>query len=259
METLKIIGASIALTVMPLIEAPTRASELTQLQLADLVQSTANDIDAALLTVLSASNGPVSFLYDSTAADSTWSSWTGAFNGNTGGTPFSLTYNGALSGFPPGTETWSAVGTLGGASVTGGGSATLSDPPGSFELSFSDSLTVGGVTASVNFTAPGTILSNGFMLGSPGNPEVDGGPIGDPKYVEVSYLWVRPGFDFDDAFLIYPHHKVLWLTYSFDLLPPIHFRNMTIPEPSTWILVLLGFAGLGCVGANARRRVGGMR
>ncbi len=68
-------------------------AQLEQSQAEGLVQSTYNDVDAILMTVLSGGQvgGSTSYLYGSIAND--WQ-WLGTMTGETGGAPFQLNYQG---------------------------------------------------------------------------------------------------------------------------------------------------------------------
>ena len=250
-----------AYALLPMLAAASSASattELTQAQLASLVQSTANDTDMVLLSYLTAQPSTLSYLYSATATDATWGSWSGALTGDFGGSPFSLAYNnGVTTGYPPGTVSWTTLGTLGVGAVSGGGSGTVSYPtPSTFDLSFDDSLSYGGVSATADFSVSGTVLGgDAFMLGSPGDPEADATgtiTLSDPTVIIIAgkYSWiVSPKFVYDDTVIRIGRNIRLLRIKSLGFLDDedmgVGNRGTLAPEPSTWAMLMIGFAGLG--------------
>jgi hypothetical protein len=275
MQRIKSIAFSLAVTIPPLVETspPAAAADLTQEQLAGVVQSTANDTDMLLLSYLVTGPPTLSYRYNSAASDSTWANWSGSLNGRYSGQPLSLSYsNGVLSGFPPGAVSWTTLGALGGGAVAGGGLSSISYPTATtFDLAFNDSLSYGGNTASTEFSVVGTILPSGsYMFGTPSNGEAGGGTItlngavvADPSdwwsyilypiyfYPPHQYYWR------DDIFI--PGWGVWWNTEGYGPYPPFphSFYNGTVPELSTWAMMALGFGGLGYAGfRRAKARTG---
>lgn len=256
----ELLGSSVAFVLMSAITTihPAKADLLTQPELAALTQSTLNDVDAVLLTVLSGGSigGPaVTYTYSSTAGDPTWSSWSGALNGSLSGTPFGLSYAGTTSAT---TGSWSTTGTFNGGAVSGSGSSAITDPPSSFTFTLDDSLVFGGNSASVGFTLPGTILSDGFMLGAPASAEPGIGTIslnGVAHDVDVGLSFrYRYGVLYDD---VYINGTRYWFR-SYGIFGATSMYNVgSVPEPSTWEMLLLGFAGLGYTAQRkaAHRRV----
>jgi hypothetical protein len=254
------IGVSAVLAFLTMIAAapPAKAiTDLTQVQLSDMVQSTANDVDMVLLTYLTGASlgGPtVAYKYSSSATDSTWASWSGSLTGAFAGAPLSLSYDGSLTGYPPGTVTWNTTGMLSGGSVAGGGSGAVSYPTAStFDLTFGDSLSYGGNTASVAISIPGTLLAGGnFMFGSPGSPEAGSGTL----TVNGTTTDIEFGVDFKlqyfpPAFLdsVYVDETKVWIkSYGPGLFLTAMYNEVPVPEPSTWTMMLIGFAGLGYAG-----------
>lgn len=245
------ISVSAALSLLPLVAlaGPAGAAVLTAPQLTDLVQSTFNDVDSQVLTFLSGQSlgGPLSYTYSSTATDDSWSSWSGVYVGRTGAllVPFNLSYIGS------GTATsvnWSVTGQLGGGTVSGGGSASISYPtPSTFDLTYADDLEYDGSTALFNVVYPGTLLAaDQFMLGSPEAPVV-----GKPA-VKYSYEEFKDGSWRDDIH-IDDEEEPRWISHGDR--SGSNLTNAIIPEPSTWVMILLGFDSLGY--AALRRKATG--
>jgi hypothetical protein len=266
MKPKRAIGVGFAFALLPIVVAVTPASAisaagLTEPDLAALVQSTANDTDMILLSYLTSPPSSLSYVYNSTASDATWTSWSGALSGTFSGQPLSLPYNnGTLTDYPPGTVSWNTLGSLAGGAVSGGGSGTISYPTSStFDLSFMDSLSYQGVTATADLSIPGTILGPGnFMFGTPGNPEAtaDGSiTLSDPIVITIlgkySYFKIDDVYFDDTVWRIGPRRYLIrinsYLYFTGDGTG-VGNRGILVPEPSTWAMVLLGFAGLGYVG-----------
>ena len=194
--------------------------------------------------------------YTAVGSDANWTLWTGALVGSFLGRSVNLGYSGALSGFPPGTITWTTTGTFGGGGVAGSGTATISYPTlSTFDLTFSDTLAYGGNSITANVGIPGTFLSDGsFMDGSLGHDEAGvasfilNGVAADIPPGDWSYH-SEPGSLFATDDIVYFGHR-------FDTVGAINSTDNTFtsaffaaPEPIT-----LSIFGAGLAGAVALRR-----
>jgi len=242
----------------------TSAQQLTAADLSAVTQSTASDNDALLLALFAGYELPQpgvpaqTISYSSTATDSTWANWTAALSGNYFGQTLNLAYvNGTGTAD---TVSWETTGTFGGASVTGGGTSTISySTSSSFDMTLSDTLVYGGNTYALNYSdIPGSILTDGdIMFGSPGNEEVGNGtltlngePFGDPF---CSYYGVRTG-----TVLTLSLSDICWglsiapaLNNYYDSSGAVIKGKIITPEPSTF--ALLGVSALSLLAYAGRR------
>jgi hypothetical protein len=253
-------AAAVAALAAGMVSPAVATTPLAPPALADLVQSTANSADMVLLSYLKTFPSNLHYVYKSSAVDPGWATWSGALNGNYGKLPLFLSYSNGLLNDPAGVVSWNTTGSLGAGAVTGGGSALIAYPTDTtFALTFNDSLSFGGVTATANVVFSGTFLSpTSFMFGSPGNPGSgnDGTvTVSDPDNDFFPLTLVN--FNFDDLLPISTSTTVVngESIVSLDRVPPPgdHFINEggSVPEPATWTMLLLGFGGLGL--ANRRR------
>jgi hypothetical protein len=252
--------AAVALTMVSPAEATT---PLSAPELADLFLSTANVVDLSLLPYLTGTSAKPVFKATATAGDSSWANWSGSLVGQTGALSFSLSrMNGAMDA-ATGAMSWTTAGSLGAGGVTGAVTSSIAFPTGStFALTLHDSLSFGGRTATADLTFTGTIQSpTGFMLGSPAAPGSGGGLVtvsvngvndlndfwGPPPIIE---WWINPDGTVRSRSTSDLGGK---LVVSEDLLPPpgTTYTETSVPEPATWTMLMLGFAGLGFA---ARRR-----
>lgn len=151
-----------------------RAALLTAPDASRMIQSTTTDTDFEFLNDFVGWQVGQTVNYNSSTSATTW---TGALSGSYLGVPLNVAYSGDLSAYPPGPVTWTDAGSYGIASWTGSGSATITDTsPTTFQVVFTDSLTVGGNTASLDYTIPGTVLAGGtIVFGSAAGDEVGAG------------------------------------------------------------------------------------
>lgn len=253
-------AAAVAASLWGMVSPAAAAAPLSATELADLFQSAGNIVDLSLLPFLTTPPAGLSYAYASTATDSSWANWSGALNGSYGLQPLSLLRSNGQLNDAAGTTSWTTAGTLGAGAVTGAASGSIAYPTGStFALTFTDSLSLGGNTATVHLSFSGTILSpSSFMLGSPGNPGSGNGTVTVNGYNGGDF-WPDPPIIFwtinpdgsisSEAISTIGGKQVV----SHDLLPPPEttFTETSVPEPATWTILLLGFGGLGVLG---RRR-----
>ena len=144
---------------------------------------------------------------------------------------------------------WFTTGALGGQSVTGGGTYLLAYPTSTtFSLAFTDTLSANGSTASADFTIPGSDLGPDFaMLGTTADPEAIIGSVtlnGTPtaQQFSLSFKDLDAGVLFDDV----DYDGKPW-SLSFGVYGPqvMETISVSVPETSTWTMMLAGFAGLG--------------
>jgi len=239
--------SSVALALATLALAATATpsqAQLTEGQIDALVQSTYADVDVILLTALSGGTigGTTRYLYASAIDD--FPLWEGIMTGSTSGVPFTL-YHGGFEQL----MIWFTTGTLGGQSVTGGGTFSIAYPtPTIFSLALTDTLSVTGSTASAAFTIPGSDLGSDFaMLGSTADPEDIIGSVtlnGSPtaQQFSLSFKDLDDGVLFDDV----SYDGRPW-SQSFGVYGPqvMETISVSVPETSTWTMMLAGFAGLG--------------
>jgi hypothetical protein len=150
------------------------ATLLSTLDASAIIQSTGTDTDIGFLTAFIGFQPGQTLNYSST---STTTAWSGNLSGAYLGTSLSVAYTGNLSAYPSGAVTWTSMGAYGTESWNGSGDAIVVDTsPTTFQVTFADSLAVGSDTASLNYVIPGTILSDGtIMYGDPTNEEVGTG------------------------------------------------------------------------------------
>ncbi len=158
---------------------PVHAALLDVADASSIIQSTVTDQDFEFLHAFYGGQPSQTLNYNST---STATSWSGTLSGNYVGVPVSIAYSSsALSSTG---STWTSTGTYGTGSGTqtwtGGGSATITDTSSTtFNVTFTDSVSVGANTGSVTYTIPGTAgstvpLGGSAMYGDPSNPEAVG-------------------------------------------------------------------------------------
>jgi hypothetical protein len=248
---------------------PARANLLTVSDASDLVQSTASDVDVFLLGAMTG------FQFGSVNYTSTGSTtgWTGLTSGTYGPSSVSLSYTGNLTAYPN-VVTWSSTGAVGANSWAGTGTATITDVTATtFNVAFSDSVTLGGNSASIDYNIPGTVLANGDQtFGTAANGEAGTGTLfvnGTAVAANIlpTLLWYKPN-RWVPAILSDINYKPIPPFILVDNIenvtnpPPPPPPNgvfaldqtiftTTVPEPSTWAMMLLGFAGLAFA---ARRR-----
>jgi hypothetical protein len=258
--SVQFLGAAVAVSLCAMVLPARATTVLTPAALADLVQSTANSADLVLLSYLKPFPGNVHYVYSSTAVDPGWTTWSGALNGNYGGLALLLSYSNGVLNYPAGAVSWNTSGSLGAGAVTGGGSAAIAHPTETtFALTFNDSLTFGGWTATAHVVFSGTLLGpNSLMFGSPAHPGSgsDGTvTVSDPE----NDFWplTQLTMDFGDGSTISASEIVVdgetVMSWDRTFPPGDQFVNEggSVPEPATWTMLLLGFGGLGVAG---RRR-----
>jgi hypothetical protein len=251
---------------------------LTQDQIEVLVQTTYGTVDAVLLALMSGSAAadPIEFLYASLPTNSP--SWQGAAIGQSSS---SVTFNPMYLGLDqsPSGDVWVTSGTLGAASLSGGGSASFSYSPGAFAMTFSDSLSVGAASASASFTISGTELgSDASMLGSSIDPNADlgfftlnGSSIPNDIALSLSYSngVILGGVNVDgvtasqffgaygpDAMMLISTPPPLVVSSAIFQALTVYAGLTTVPETSTWLMLLTGFAVAATCGAAGRQHRG---
>lgn len=252
----------------PLSEAS--ADTLTAQELANLVQSTATDTDALFLYLLglndpSASPVPEARLaYDATG-DAT--GWSGALKGILINT-FTLNYVSTAQSAT--VDDWSSSGSLSGVGpVSGIGNAVIRYPTSTtFTITFGDSLSAGGNEYSITSLIAGTLNAEGVVAFGP-PPEVtssnptsfsgSGSPIYSSllnwSYVlrypneisDISGVKIWPGGPWNNVYQTKPTGDGAYALDGF-IITSIPTVGASVPELSTWAMMLFGFAGLSVAG-----------
>jgi hypothetical protein len=258
-------AAAVAASIWVTAPSAGAAEPLTASELADLFQSTTVRMDMALLPYLAAFPGSLSFNYAAAPGSADWASWSGALNGNYGAQKLFLSYADGALNLPAGTSSWSVAGTLGAGAVAGGGSVSILYPTDStFDLTMNESLSFNGVAATADVTFSGTLLSpTHFMLGSPGDPGSGSGTLtvaGEkvvfppPNCIDncTFAYWTLFGGIILSA-MTYDQNDHPYTIY--DYYPPgteLVF-SCNSPEPATWTMLIMGFAGIGLAGRRRAR------
>ncbi len=142
------------------------AGLLSPSQASTLIQSTASDTDALLLSLFYGVEAGQTLNYSSSL---TATSWSGTLSGTYTGMGLSLSYLGDLSNDPSGPVTWTSSGSYGNQVWSGNGSATIGDTSSTtFLVGLSYAMTVGSHSASIVYQIPGTVRPSGaIMYGGP--------------------------------------------------------------------------------------------
>jgi hypothetical protein len=253
------------------------ADTLTPQDLANLVQSTVTDTDALFLYLLggndpSASPVPeVSLAYDATG-DAT--GWSGALKGSLVN---SFTLNYVSTAQSATVNDWSSSGVLNSVGpVSGVGNAVVRYPTSTtFTITFGDSLSAGGNEYSITSLIAGTFNPDGSVAFGPPSEVESTNPIGfsgsgspiysgflnwsydrrDPNEVsDISGVPIWPGGPWNNVYQTKPTSGGAYALDGF-ILTSIPTVGASVPESSTWAMMLFGFAGLG-LAAYRRAKVG---
>ena len=231
-----------------------QAGLLSPSEASALVQSTASDSDALLLSLFYGYESGQTLNYQSS---STSTSWAGALSGTYAGTSLSLNYLGDLSSYPSGPITWTTSGVYGSQTWSGVGSAIISDTSATtFQVGLMYSMTVGGNSASLSYVIPGTVASGGkIMYGSPGNGEVGSGNLIlngslDLNVIRFSYLGIGESLQFSDIGILDENWYNAAVLSRGIIIGPV--KTPSTPEPASWLLMTLGIVGLLCIGAKGK-------
>jgi hypothetical protein len=173
-----ILSAFVCILVLaaPGVTPTARAGLLTPLEASALVQSTATETDAMLLSLFYGYHVIQPLSYDSMMFQNNWS---GNFHGSYIGENLNLTYQVDLSNYPSGAVTWTNSGSYGIQSWSSSGSATIIDTSSNtFQVLLNYSMRVGSNSASIDNLIPGTVTSSGTIIyGSPVNGEFGSGTL----------------------------------------------------------------------------------
>ncbi len=243
---------------------PVRGGTVDPAAASAMIQSTVTDQDFEFLHAFYGGQSP-SLDYNSS---SNATSWSGKLSGDWLGSPVSISYTGDLSQYPTGAVTWSSTGTYGTSTWSGSGSATITDTSTTtFNVTFLDSVSVGGNTGSINYVIPGSLLPNGnIMFGTPSNPEVGTGSEtlnGNTTLNAALFSYLRffpyAPCDYRNGYPFPPWIPADNVYYATAASPTAVVFTLTgsisaVPEPST--LVMAGMALLGGVlsAVNSRKR-----
>jgi len=254
----------------------TLADALTAQDLANLAQSTATDTDAVFLYLLGG-NDPsgtaapeATFPYDATGNATGWS---GALSGTLVN---SFTLNYVSSAQTATFNDWVSSGSLSGVGpVSGIGNVDVTYPTSTtFTVTFVDSLSAGGNDYSIASLILGTFNPDGSVAFGPPSEVESTNPLGfsgsgspaysgflkwsyDRRYPDevsdISGIPIWPGGPWNNVYQNTPKGGGAYALDGFILtsLPTI---GASVPEPSTWAMMTVGFAGLGFASYWASRR-----
>src|SRR5262249_13209099 len=129
------------------------AATLTSQDAAVIAQSTFMDSDLFLLGDFVGFQAGQSFIYDGSGSAT---GWTATLTGAYLSTPLSVTYSGN-SAVPGGPITWSSVGSFGMQVWSSSGSALVTSTDNSFQVRYTDILTIGAQRGAIAATIDGVI------------------------------------------------------------------------------------------------------
>jgi PEP-CTERM motif len=253
----------------------TLADTLTAQDLANLAQSTVTDTDALFLYLLGGNDPSASpvpetrFAYDATGNATGWSgvlsgTLVNAFTLNYVSTAQSATFN-----------DWSSSGVLNAVGpVSGVGNAVVRYPTATtFTIAFADSLSAGGAQYSITSLISGTFNADGSVVFGPPSEVTSTNPIGfsgsgspaysgflnwsyDRRYPnevsDLSGVPIWPGGPWNNVYKTTPTGDGAYVLDGF-ILTSIPTIGASVPEPSTWAMMLLGFVSLGFAGYRRAR------
>jgi hypothetical protein len=253
------------------------ADTLTAQDLANLAQSTVTDTDAVFLYLLGGNDPAASpvpearFAYDATGNATGWSGVLSSTLVNA----FTLKYVSAAQSAT--FNNWSSSGSLSGVgSVSGIGNAVVGYPTSTtFTITFRDSLSAAGAQYSITSLISGTFNADGSVAFGPPSEVTSSLPIGfsgsgspaysgflnwsyDRRYPnevsDISGVPIWPGGPWNN---VYKTTQTGDGAYALDgfIITSIPTVGATVPELSTWAMMLFGFAGLSLAGY--RRAKGG--
>lgn len=256
------------------------ADTLTAQDLANLAQSTVTDTDALFLYLLggndpSAAPVPEARLaYDATGDATGWSgalsgTLVNAFTLNYASTAQSATFN-----------DWSSSGSLGSVGpVSGIGNAVVRYPTATtFTITFADSLSAGGDDYSIRSLISGIFNPDDSVVFGPPPEVTSTNPIGfsgsgspaysgflnwsyDRRYPnevsDISGVPIWPGGLWNN---VYKTTQTGDGAYALDgfIITSIPTVGSSVPELSTWAMMLFGFAGLSLIGYRRAKAVRGV-
>lgn len=250
-------AAALIIAALAAASMPASGSVIDAAQMSAIIQSTATDTDVFALIAFFGFAPEQTLEYSSTAATSPPS---GALTGVYLGIPVNVVYSwqsGAI---------WNDTGTYGSLAWNGSGQATFSDTSSTtFELDFTDSLTVGANSATVDYQIPGTVLADGtVMFGDPSDTEVGSGTVTgisvNPCYSYASFFDRTltdivphlPGKTCQE--LVPPNAIDRYVPSAIGSFTALSGTIETVPEPASWLMFGSGMVGIFCYRARRFRR-----
>ena len=224
------------------------AGLLSPSQASTLIQSTASDTDALLLSLFYGFEAGQTINYSSSL---TPTSWSGTLSGTYTGMGLSLSYLGDLSNYPSGPVTWTSSGSYGNQVWSGDGSATIGDTSSStFLVGLSYAMTVGSHSASIVYQIPGTVRPSGaIMFGAPGDREAGSGMLNldganHPDSMKFSFCESPDMSYISDLGISDDNWYNAGVGSRSIIIGPIKSGSPPSPvEPSSFVLMALGLLG----------------
>jgi len=257
MKIVKKLMLPILISFLLFIGGPTvYAAPLSPLEASLVLQGTIPDDDFFLLTRFFGFQVGETLNYQST---SDLSGWSATLSGTYLGASLNVSYSGDISAFPAGAITWTSSGSYGSAAWSGSGSALITDTLMGFQVDFNSLLTVGSNSGLENVLIDATEdVSGTRFVGTSGTASVNGSPLLFPPFTKTyefpTPLIFPPKVHSDIDFLGHPIIINEYFPTPVPLAAPFSIVGTiaTVPEPSTYLLLVPGLLGL--LGYAWRRR-----